>query len=83
MLIESHPLNTGSSKRIVEWQPTLFDTPAVANIRMEFEDFKQSTERSRRALFARDQLIRKEIETLQGVVCDLIDAYLEISKKIR
>jgi len=81
MLIENHQASTGQSKRILEWQPTLFDTFATNLIRQELEELKLSNAKMRKALFARDDFLNKEIEVLSNVVSDLAEAYLELLKR--
>ncbi len=83
MLIENHQPNTGHSKRMLEWQPTLFDTPATMLMRQEFEELKASNDRMRRAMFATNDFLKKEIEVLSNVVSDLAEAYVELVNRIK
>lgn len=78
-----NPLQSiGLSKRTVEWQPGLFDGIGHSLVRMEIEDLKQSNSKMRKALFARDDHLQKEIETLNGVIGDLTEAYLELLRRL-
>ncbi len=77
---EKHSSNV--PKTILEWQPTLFETPATVLLRMDFEREKISHEKTRKALFARNDFLYKELETVCGVVSDLAEAYAELSNRL-
>lgn len=83
MLTENRPQNIGHSKRILEWQPTLFDTPATVLMRQEFEELKASNDKLRRSMFATNDFLKKEIEVLSNVVSDLAEAYVELVNRTK
>lgn len=82
MHIANQPLSIGQSRNTIEWQPTLFETPATMTIRMELEMLKQSNTKMRKALFAQDNYLMKELECLSGIVCDLAEAYMQIKSQL-
>lgn len=71
------------SRETFEWQPTLFETPATVLLRMDLEREKISHEKTRKALFARNDFLYKELQVVCEVVADLAEAYTELSRRIK
>lgn len=49
----------------LEWQPDLFDSEQTGQLRQELAEVRASTDRVRKALFARNNELSREIQVLQ------------------
>jgi len=68
---------------ILEYQPTLFDTQATMFMRVEIESLKTSNDKLRKAMFSQANGMKKDIDVLNGVVSDLVEAYVELQTRLQ